>query len=383
MASIRCKRVVNIGKGDFKEIAEYVPQLSHAVKSYHVDDDKRYTSYAVSLVQTDNAFLAVLQVTENYTFEVGVGDGAVDYYDGEFYYGIAEVLYEDVAACGYESGATDRKKLLNIVLKNGWESFSCDDVSFDIDEAARITRLTIPKTVTSLDELDFSLRELEYIEVEPGNSVFSAKDGVLYSFDGKTLIFCPIGMESVTVAPETNGLADEAFMYWEGKSITLPVGLDGIGRDCFAFCPNVEKIILPDTVRSVGNRAFWHCDSLKEVHLSDSMMDVPAELFRACRNLERVNIPKNAEDMGYHAFSLCEKLTHVTFPKSFWAVGEHAYWRCASLKSVHFEGNAKIWREAFSGCAELESVTVSGEVLGIGQDAFAYCPKMQGIKKAD
>ena len=64
---------------------------------------------------------------------------------------------------------------------------------------------------------------LTTVTVTEGNLWFSAYDGLLYSADGKTLLFCPRGLTSTAVKEGTERIGDYAFFYCRAlESLTLP-----------------------------------------------------------------------------------------------------------------------------------------------------------------
>ena len=96
-----------------------------------------------------------------------------------------------------------------------------------------IGALELPASVQILSAASFEgCHRLSYIRVEEGNSALMAYDGVLYSADGRTLIYCPAGRSA--------------------KELTLHKDLRRILAGAFAECNALT------TVNFVGSTAEWH-----------------------------------------------------------------------------------------------------------------------------
>ena len=88
---------------------------------------------------------------------------------------------------------------------------------------------------------------LEYVQ-EPQ---YSSKDGVLFTADGKTLLFFP-----------ENKAAD-----LENGVYTVPDGTTEIFDNAFTRASDLEEVIIPAGVQRIGVRAFYSVgsDSLKRI----------------------------------------------------------------------------------------------------------------------
>lgn len=93
--------------------------------------------------------------------------------------------------------------------------------------------IEIPTTVTSLSAASFAgCARLRVLRVAAGNQCFSEYDGVLYSADGGTLLYCPQGRGS--------------------GELRLHTGLRRIAAGAFANCTGLGTVIYQ------GSTAAWH-----------------------------------------------------------------------------------------------------------------------------
>lgn len=112
-----------------------------------------------------------------------------------------------------------------------------------------------------------------YWEVEEGNALYSARDGVLFSADGKVLLDYPCGKTDLhyDVPAGTEEIGPNAFgdsdMGIPLQTISLPVGLKKIGAWAFSGCGRLHSLTVPLTVTELDPEAFAQCVSLERLSL--------------------------------------------------------------------------------------------------------------------
>ena len=114
-----------------------------------------------------------------------------------------------------------------------------------------LTRFRIPAGLQTVDDAFSSGTSLESFEVSPGNGIFRAVDGVLFSRD--TLEVYPEGRKA--------------------SSYTIPQGVTEIAEGAFRpLC--LEEIILPDSLTTIGRWAFASCEALRHVALGSAVAEI-------------------------------------------------------------------------------------------------------------
>ncbi len=230
-----------------------------------------------------------------------------------------------------------------------------------------ITKIVIPRTVVNLNpdgSGSFSnpfngCTALETIEVEEGNPVLSAADGVLYD-KGKTRLLCyPAGSRRTWyVVPE---------------SVRSVEGL------AFAFSQMLTMLTLPAEAVSLGTATFYNSKSLEGVILPSNIKALPMMLFANCERLREITIPEGVTYIGT-AFSGCTSLTSVTLPESVTEVNIGAFYDCHSLKSVILSPNMEnIYNHTFENCTSLTNVVIPEGVKGIEGRAFYNCTALRTL----
>lgn len=100
-------------------------------------------------------------------------------------------------------------------------------------EGSIIGAIEIPVTVRTLSAASFSgCQRLCYVRVASGSEFYSEYDGVLYSADGTTLVYCPAGRTS--------------------EELKLHTKLSRISAGAFAECRGLESVVFQ------GSTAAWH-----------------------------------------------------------------------------------------------------------------------------
>lgn len=118
---------------------------------------------------------------------------------------------------------------------------------YAINACTSLTQVTLPATLTDLGKHNFiGCDKLTAITVEEGNPVFSADDGILYSKDGKTLVYYPDGKE--------------------GTEFTLPETVTAIGYEAFYSNCNLTALTLHSGIQTVGASAAYSAEKLTDVY---------------------------------------------------------------------------------------------------------------------
>ena len=163
-----------------------------------------------------------------------------------------------------------------------------------------LTTITIPGGVTTIGTFVFDqCDKLKRIEVAAESTAFTSVDGVLFSADKRTLVYCP-----------------------NGRSGTYAV---------------------PDGVTTIGATAFAHCALLEGVSLPAGVTQIEASAFQDCKHLKAFTLPQGVEEIGDYAFGMCQKLTEILIPHSVTELGVRAFAGCMGLSKVFLEFNKDCW----------------------------------------
>lgn len=184
-------------------------------------------------------------------------------------------------------------------------------------QLCNMTQITIPAGVEVFygDTMFWGCYALTDIFVAEGSTTLQSMDGVLYSADGSTLLYYPLGKPA--------------------ESFTTPAGVTTIGEGAFEQNVKLKSITLSEGVTSIGEFAFGGCQALETLNLPNSLINIDLGAFAACYNLTTVVIPEGMTTLGEEAFYSCKSLTTVTIPASVTTIGKKAFYECDALTTVN------------------------------------------------
>ena len=262
-----------------------------------------------------------------------------------------------------------------------------------------LTKITIPKSVTSIEEdVFYECIALKEIVVDPYNEKYASADGALYSKDMTKLIRVPRGRQG---------------------EFAIPEGVKTIEAKAFLYCAGITGVTMPDGVTSIGERAFKDCSALESITIGGGVTSIGDNAFERCSALESITIPKGVTSIGERAFFLCYKLSKIevdaanenyasidgalftkdlaelivcppqnearlTVPEGTKTIKGMAFYNCSKLAGVILpESLTTLERDAFYSCKSLKSIDIGANVSVIGEDAFAFCTGLAAINVAE
>jgi hypothetical protein len=192
--------------------------------------------------------------------------------------------------------------------------------------------ITIPASVTEIGEGAFIVRhdELRSFAVDAANPAYSARNGLLCTKDGSTLI---AGVDG---------------------DVTIPASVTSIGREAFNSCSERRAIQVED-----GNPCYKAVSGLLvtkdgstlvlgvngEVAIPSSVTSIGRGAFSGCKSLTRVTIPESVKMIHAQAFESCSELAEVTMLGEKPAAQNNIFRGCAKLKTIHVPAAAQSWAE--------------------------------------
>jgi hypothetical protein len=121
---------------------------------------------------------------------------------------------------------------------------------------------------------------IESIEVPVENNNLKSIDGVLYTKDGKVLLFYP------PAKPD--------------KVFFIPSGVEIVGYNNYYYsfekCTYLEELYIPASVKEFTG-TLWYSDNLRKVvYAGDSQITIlKSALFQYCTSLESICLPKSLQ----------------------------------------------------------------------------------------
>ena len=167
-----------------------------------------------------------------------------------------------------------------------------------------------------------------------------------------------------------------------------------IDRETFAYCENLESVIISGNVTNIEGHAFWNCNALKEVTLGDSVKSIAINAFAGCSALTEITLPSTLEVVEMSAFSACNALTKVNYTGTVdeWAqisfgdiyanplfYAGNLYLNDDLVTNIEFTTATKISNDTFVNCGDLSQVIIGDSVASIDENAFNKCNSLTSV----
>jgi hypothetical protein len=99
------------------------------------------------------------------------------------------------------------------------------------------------------DQIFAKCTSLKAINVHPDNADFMSMDGIVFSKDGTTLLYCPEAVDMTEYA--------------------IPASATVIDKGAFWFNRTLQKVVIHENVTTIGENAFLYCAALTHVDIQD------------------------------------------------------------------------------------------------------------------
>ncbi len=215
----------------------------------------------------------------------------------------------------------------------------------------------------------------------------------VYKSTGTAYIEKYIGSSAVVDVPSSIR-ADSGDRDDDGNPIYRNYTVKYINMDAFLENTTITHVTLPSTVsitqEGTSNALrFRGCTNLKSVTFNGKVSIIPASMFSGCGNLETLGLDwREIVSIGWGAFRDCGyNFGVLDYLPNVKTIERYAFSGVQSITSINLTSLTYIGSEAFSGCGNLESVTIDGENLELESSnlngPFSYCGKLRTVKFGD
>ena len=122
-----------------------------------------------------------------------------------------------------------------------------------------------------------------------------------------------------------------------GFTMSKNSSMNMIGEGAFAYCDDLQNVVLSNNLRYIEAGAFASCSNLDSVTLSQNLQSIGDYSFSEC-NLSKIVIPSSATYIGSNAFSYNENLDEITFYGTPTTIGTDVFLVSNNLET-HVYGN--------------------------------------------
>ena len=275
-----------------------------------------------------------------------------------------------------------------------------------------LTALTLPAAFTEFDSSIISgCKNLRELNVSATNTHYKSIDGVLFSADGKTLVYY-LGTRTdtdYTIPAGTETIGEGSFNANEYLAhVTIPASVKLIGEGSFASCKSLASVTfeagneplvigynsvsytslsdvtIPARAVAINGYAFSGVKTLKTIRFADgSKLNSIGDGAFASTGLEAILLPASVREIGEGVFENCGSLVVATLSEGLVTAGESLFEGCTSLETVYLPATLEtLGNFAFRDCESLKNVNFAKDsvikVLPVG--TFIGCTGLESIE---
>ena len=251
--------------------------------------------------------------------------------------------------------------------------------SYAFSGCSNLSKITIPASVVELEK-DGSVkqaqvfcrnRNLKAIDVASGNTKYKSIDGVLFTKDGKKLLYFPAGKNV-------------------GQSYTIPDGTESIEYTSFSDGDGIASITIPASVKYIDAGAFRLIPSLTAINVAsgnsnfssqDGVLYSGKELYFYPNGKGKEKIGPNDLKSGItalasFAFQGNKIISEIELPNTIAAIGFGCF-RETSIKKITLSASVEEIRGlSFYNCNSLTSLTVLNPNAEFDDEAIMNSPSV-------
>lgn len=213
--------------------------------------------------------------------------------------------------------------------------------------------------------------------------------------------WCCGSLEEVILSSNVTEIGDYAFCGCNSlEELNLPEGVRHLGYE-FIAGTKIKSLRIPSTVGSSGTNnsldggALNDCD-IEEIIFAEGTEYIPGNIcWNRVENtsLKKIVLPESVTEIGESAFRNCSGVEEIIFGKDIRKIDRGAFRGCNGLKKIVFQENEKeieingelkkypvtVEEGGFEWCESLEEVTLSSNIIGIGNYAFCGCSNLEEL----
>ena len=244
-----------------------------------------------------------------------------------------------------------------------------------------LSKIHIGKQVQKIETtwlVPFEGTKLEEITIDPENTFYTVKDGVLFTADMSELVRYPSQdtRTEYTIPDSVTKISQYAFESVRNvKNMMIPSGVEEIGAAAFEGATALYPVQDLRNVKQLGAMAFADVKNLKMILLGENLQ---IYMGKAYQNTNQIIIRSGVESLylpdgtktSYEVVNGCDGLKSVIYGKGMTLHrGDGAY--CKELETIVLPEDLTEIPENFAkGCTALKSIYIPETVTKIGKNAF-------------
>ena len=117
-------------------------------------------------------------------------------------------------------------------------------------------------------------------------------------------------------------------------TLTIPEGIEIIGKRAFDGCSHFKILILPNSLRELRLGAFANCPDLENIYFPDSLTEIGDQVFQNT-SISELRLPANLQVIGNSSFKDCYNLQSIEINGNGTSIGESLLPFCLNLHYPH------------------------------------------------
>lgn len=203
-------------------------------------------------------------------------------------------------------------------------------------------------------------------------------------YDGAFSDFC--GLEDVCIPDEVTYIGEGAFRNCSGlTNVTIGAGVESIGKGAFSNCSGLKSATISASFKNISNCAFVFLvngRATTEVPVLNNATNLKDGQSNALTSPQGVAPSARVKGIDRSAFSGCCNLESVSvsqyvlnrglrnvFPDSYASISN----------ATIIDGATRVRENAFAGCAELRSVEIPSSVTTVEKGGFDACRSISKV----
>ena len=200
---------------------------------------------------------------------------------------------------------------------------------------------------------------------------------------------------------------------YNGKAVTV------ISENGFKDCDSISELLIPDSIVSIESGAFEDCSKLTRINIGNGVETLGANAFDGCNNVISLTLGEKLATIDETAFSGCYKLielynlsqiqistedesgigsyvldvytttdsnSKLSEKNDFWYYNADERTILVSYSGMsnnviipEGSGDIELFKYAFSNNDWITDITIPGNVVAIGSNAFTGCEKLKTV----
>ena len=277
------KGLKNVGSGVFNKEASTISTVSG--RKFYISDVAQICEMNGSILSSCDS----LYVNGEFVSELIIPDGVSKINKEAFYHcrSIYNVVIPDSVIEIGESAFERAGSIRSVIIGNGVKTIGNN--AFDTGSSS-LTYIEIGRNVEEIGECALGGLGIKTVVVDSGNEHFKTIDNVVYSKDGKTLVYYASGNTdaSFVIPNGVTTICEYAFYYAKFKNVEIPDSVTDIGESAFERSA-LTMVTIPDTVSVIKSRTFFSCTGLISITISKNVTKLDLYAFGYCSSLSTIN----------------------------------------------------------------------------------------------